>query len=103
MTIDDINASVDHLSEKNNFTKDPFKRLAFLAEELGELSRALTALEYAKETGVGIDQARVELGREISDVIWNAAAIAKIEGIDLAAAIDSKLSFNNDREFPKRI
>ena len=110
MTINDVVDSVDRLIEKNNFSRNPDRRFVFLGEELGEVARALTKLEFIRKTirhpfnpKIGeVKAAEDQLGDEIADLIWNAVAIGRISGIDVDAAITRKLSDSDNRDFPKR-
>ena len=79
---------IDHYYQKRGWSDlDIFIRIGFLAEETGEVARAIRALEIGRdrpdEEAGSYDQCRQELTEELGDVLGNVAVIANKYNINL--------------------
>jgi len=79
---------IDHYYQKRGWSDlDIFIRIGFLAEETGEVARAIRALEIGRdrpdEEAESYDQCRQELTEELGDVLGNVAVIANKYNIDI--------------------
>lgn len=83
----------DYYDNKGWSELDIFIRIGFLAEETGEVARAIRALEIGRgrpdeETGTYIDN-RNELVEELGDVLGNVIVIANKYNISLEEVFNS--------------
>lgn len=74
--------------KKRGWSKlDMFKRVGFLAEETGEVARAVRALEIGRDRPDEMDKSyeagKLELAEELGDVLGNVAVIANQYGLSL--------------------
>lgn len=66
---------------------DVFVRIGFLAEETGEVARAIRALEIGRdrpdEPSISLNESKKNLTEELGDVLGNVAVIANKYDIDM--------------------
>lgn len=79
---------IGHYYHKRGWSDlDIFVRIGFLAEETGEVARAIRALEIGRdrpdEEEGSFEECRKELAEELGDVLGNVAVIANKYNIDL--------------------
>lgn len=113
MNISDIYNNVEELAQRigDAYSDEPFERLAYLAEELGEVARALINLRVFErdcaKTGrkaySEIDIRRECLATESFDLMWNLFATLKSAGVTvemLEDCAEAKMRRNKNRQFP---
>ena len=97
LTIQEIYKDVSDFKKRNScFQSDPFVRLAFTTEELGEVSRELLKGSISELNSKA-------LATEVFDVFWNLCGILKSQEItpeDFAEAARAKMTKNKKRKFP---
>ncbi|UOQ49350.1 MazG-like family protein [Gracilibacillus caseinilyticus] len=102
MNIDDFQQWVKNYYEKRGWSKlDIFIRIGFLAEETGEVARAIRALEIGRdrpdEVTSSLDEQKQELTEELGDVLGNLIVIANKYDISLESILQSHREKLNSR------
>ena len=86
MSLNDVQARmVEQLRRRGYYPTDETECFNRLVEEMGEVARALRSETPEKQA------------EELLDVIWQAMRLAECKGIDLDAAFDAKLAYNETR------
>ncbi|RNI22875.1 MazG nucleotide pyrophosphohydrolase domain-containing protein [Flexivirga caeni] len=99
MTLDEICQNARQLSVAHGWDQaDSAARMLHVVAEAGEVADALTAYQQASADDRA--SARVALGHEIFDVIWNLCALANATDIDVESAARMKMAINADRTWP---
>ncbi|MCM1224133.1 MAG: nucleotide pyrophosphohydrolase [Lachnospiraceae bacterium] len=73
----------------------PLTNMAILAEETGEVARAMARL-YGDQKAKGTDN--LNLAEELADVMWVTMAIANQTGVDLTKAFSENLRKKTERD-----
>lgn len=94
----DLQKKVDALIMEFGGYWSPFKMLAALMEEIGELSNEILAVEGVKGNG-----SEESLREEIGDVLFALTCIANYYGIDLSKALESTITKYKERDTPRWI
>lgn len=99
MTLDEICENVRQLSYEHGWDQaDVTSRMLHVTAEVGEVADALISLEAASADRT--DGARIALGHEIFDAIWNLCALANAAGINIERAARGKMAINAERGWP---
>jgi len=75
---------------------DPLTNLAQLTEEVGEVARVMSR-KFGEQSEKESDK-NMNLGEELSDVLFVVFCIANQTGIDLDKSFDSKLELKSNRD-----
>tara|TARA_B100000575_G_scaffold266530_1_gene243919 strand:+ start:233 stop:559 length:327 start_codon:yes stop_codon:yes gene_type:complete len=75
---------------------DPLTNLAQLTEEVGEVARVMSR-KFGEQSEKDSDK-NMNLGEELSDVLFVVFCIANQTGIDLDKSFDSKLELKSNRD-----
>ncbi len=78
----------------------PLTNMAILAEETGEVARAMARLYGDQSAKAG---ERLDLADELVDVLWVVMAIANQTGVDLEAAFRNNLAKKSVRDSERHI
>ncbi|UOQ84062.1 MazG-like family protein [Gracilibacillus salinarum] len=102
MNIDDFQQWVKNYYEERGWSElDIFIRIGFLAEETGEVARAIRALEIGRdrpdEVAGSLDEQKQELTEELGDVLGNLIVIANKYDISLESILQSHRKKLNSR------
>lgn len=102
MNVNEFQEWVKAYYEKRGWSElDIFIRIGFLAEETGEVARAMRALEIGRdrpdEAEGTVDQQRQELTEELGDVLGNIIVIANKYDISLEEIFHSHREKLNKR------
>ncbi|MCM3031819.1 MazG-like family protein [Niallia sp. MER 6] len=102
MNVNEFQEWVKAYYEKRGWSElDIFIRIGFLAEETGEVARAIRALEIGRdrpdEAEGTVDQQRQELTEELGDVLGNIIVIANKYDISLEEIFHSQREKLNKR------
>lgn len=92
----------DYLRAKaieRGFSKDPKDQLLFLAEEVGELAKAVRG---HINLGFSDTTTRADVQEEIADVQIVLTILANMLDVDIAEAVRSKEAKNEHRQWTKR-
>lgn len=73
----------------------PLTNMAILAEETGEVARAIARLYGDQRPKPG---EKIDLADELADVIWVAMALANQTGVDLTGAFRANLAKKSSRD-----
>ncbi len=78
----------------------PLTNMAILAEETGEVARAMARLygDQSAKTGDNLD-----LADELADVLWVVAAIANQTGVDLTTAVEANIAKKTTRDATRHL
>ena len=99
MNIKDLQAQANELKKAQNWgVCSVEQRAMFLVTEMGEVVQEVLKLSGAYQN-VDQEEARVQLGLEIYDAVWNLCDLAKMVGIDLEAAFEKKVEINRGRKW----
>ncbi|HEY9263695.1 MAG TPA: MazG-like family protein [Microlunatus sp.] len=99
MSLDEICENVRQLSSEHGWDQvDPMSRMLHVTAEVGEVAHAVISLQA---TAKGHSEtARLALGHEIFDAIWNLCALATAAGVDIEQAARDKMAINAERVWP---
>ena len=75
---------------------DPLTNMAQLTEEVGEVARIISR-RYGEQSEKESDK-KIDLGEELSDVLFVVFCLANQTGIDLEKSFNKKLKFKSLRE-----
>lgn len=113
MRLYDIYNNVEELAQRigDAYSDEPFERMAYLSEELGEVARALINLRVferdcaktGRKADNEIDIRREQLAIESFDLVWNICATLKSAGVSiemLEECAQHKMQKNKKRNFP---
>jgi NTP pyrophosphatase (non-canonical NTP hydrolase) len=89
----------ERLDAAKGFDRDPVRNVAYLVEELGEVSRAVRRLNRSESSESDRQELREDLAEELADCLAYLAKIASYHGIDLEAAYIDKMQRNLKREW----
>ena len=91
MTLSDVQSFAEGLSRKFQYTGDPFRALAVVTEELGEVSAEINKM-YLSESKVYQDKSgsHEKLSEEISDLVVAICHLSNQCDINLEKEIESK-------------
>ena len=91
MTVSDIQSFAEDLSRKFQYAKDPFRALAVVTEELGEVSTEINKM-YLSESKVyqGKLGSHEKLKEELGDLLLATCHLANQCDISLEQEIESK-------------
>lgn len=78
----------------------PLTNMAILAEETGEVARAMARLYGDQSAKAG---EKLDLADELADVLWVVMAIANQTGVDLEEAFRNNLAKKNVRDCERHI
>lgn len=78
----------------------PLTNMAILAEETGEVGRAMARL-YGDQSAKPGDN--LDLADELADVLWVVAAIANQTAIDLTAAVEANIAKKTTRDATRHL
>ncbi len=78
----------------------PLTNMAVLAEETGEVARAMARIYGDQSVKPG---EKIDLADELADVLWVVAAIANQTGVDLTAAVEANLLKKTERDALRHI
>jgi len=78
----------------------PLTNMAILAEETGEVARAMARIYGDQSVKPG---EKIDLADELADVLWVVAAIANQTGVDLTAAVEANLRKKTGRDALRHI
>ena len=99
MTIQELQAQVRELKTAQGWEDTTLEeRLGYLLGEIEEL-RTEVLLLAGREDATDRAAARVRLGHEIYDVLWNLCDLDHLAGIDLEAALAEKHAINQQRRW----
>jgi NTP pyrophosphatase (non-canonical NTP hydrolase) len=87
----------EKLDEAEGFDRDPMRNVAYFAEELGEVSRAVRRLGRAAASET--ERLCGDLAEELADCLAYLAKIANYHAIDLEAAYLEKMRSNEARDW----
>lgn len=73
----------------------PLTNMAILAEETGEVARAVARIYGDQRAKPG---ERLDLADELADVMWVVMALANQTGVDLAAALQTNIDKKTSRD-----
>ena len=73
----------------------PLTNMAILAEETGEVARAISRLYGDQRSKPG---EKIDLADELADVLWVAMALANQTGVDLTEALRANLAKKTARD-----
>jgi len=80
---------------------DPLTNMAQLTEEVGEVARIISR-RYGEQSEKESDK-KVDLGEELSDVLFVVFCLANQTGIDLEKSFNKKLKFKSLRDGKRHI
>lgn len=99
ITIEEAQKTVDEwISGIGNGYFSPLTNMAILAEETGEVARAMARL-YGDQKAKASDN--INLADELADVLWVTMAIANQTGIDLTEAFAANLKKKTERDLQR--
>ena len=75
---------------------DPLTNMAQLTEEVGEVARVISR-RFGEQSEKESDK-KIDLGEELSDVLFVVLCLANQTGIDLQEAFDKKLNLKTERD-----
>ena len=92
------------LDAEKGFDQDPFRNVAYLSGEIGEVVQALRDYLRAVDAPKGADEeavaeARGQMGQELADCLAYIVKLANLTGIDLQAAYVAKMKQNTTRDW----
>ena len=89
------------LDQEKNFDTDMFVNIAFLAEEVGEVVRAIR--HFKKAAGLpNLEAARGQVGEELADCLAYILKLANYSDVDLQTAYVDKMKQNTMRTWKHR-
>jgi NTP pyrophosphatase (non-canonical NTP hydrolase) len=101
MRISDVQENARLLSEKHGWNVEPLSvRLKYINSELEEVFVEVNKLVTGNDP-TKTSEARIKLGHEIFDLVWNLCDLANKFGIDLERSFEEKTNINSNREFTK--
>ena len=106
-TLADFQAFHRWLDTEKGFDQDPFRNIAYLSGEVGEVIHALRgylraadcAGSESKTCGDAVAEAQEQIGEELADCLAYIVKLANITGIDLEAAYVAKMKRNVTRDW----
>jgi NTP pyrophosphatase (non-canonical NTP hydrolase) len=103
-TLDDFQAFHRWLDAEKGFDQDPFRNVAYLASEVGEVVQALrdylrAADDHPAEGDPLVAEARCRIGEELADCLAYIVKLANIADIDLQVAYVDKMKRNVSRDW----
>ena len=75
---------------------DPLTNMAQLTEEVGEVARIISR-RFGEQSEKDSDK-KIDLGEELSDVLFVVLCLANQTGIDLDSSFNKKLEFKSKRD-----
>lgn len=75
---------------------DPLTNMAQLTEEVGEVARIISR-RFGEQSEKDFDK-KIDLGEELSDVLFVVLCLANQTGIDLDSSFNKKLEFKSKRD-----
>ena len=89
----------EQLDAAKGFDRDPLRNVAYLVEELGEVSRAVRRLSRSAPSKPEHQRLRDDLAEELADCLAYLAKIATYHEIDLEVAYLDKMRRNEGRDW----
>lgn len=95
MKISDIQQQAEQLRQIQDWQdRTPDNRFRYLITEIGELSEELIRLHHHPEDA---EQIKVDMAKEMYDIVWNLCDLANVLEIDLEPHFEEKYQTNLKR------
>jgi NTP pyrophosphatase (non-canonical NTP hydrolase) len=96
MQLSELQRLIDKIYQKRGWKElDPYIRVGFLMEEVGELARAVRALEIGRDRpdeDRKVEEWEQELVEELGDVLGNVVLLASKYGLSLEEIVETHIS-----------